>query len=69
MYAKRVLKPNHAKLGDGMTAGKVTVTAYRYKKSTRKWVKVKSARSLSRYYERAPTSGRGDPELAVRTAW
>jgi hypothetical protein len=48
MYAKRTLRPNHAKLGDGTTAGKVTVTAYRYKKSTRKWVKVKSAlRSLT----------------------
>jgi len=43
VYAKGTLKPNHAKLGDGTTAGKVRVTAYLYKKSTRKWVKVKTA--------------------------
>jgi hypothetical protein len=48
VYAKGTLKPNHAKLGDGTTAGKVTVTVYRYKTSPRKWVKVKSAlRSLT----------------------
>ena len=40
------MTPNHAKLGDGTTAGTVTVTAYQYK--SRKWVKVKSAvRTLS----------------------
>jgi len=43
VYAKGTVTPNHAKLGDGTTAGKVTVTAFRYKSSTRKWVKVKSA--------------------------
>ena len=48
VYAKGTLKPNHAKLGDGTTPGTVTVTAYRYKKSTHKWVKVKRAlRSLT----------------------
>jgi hypothetical protein len=48
VYAKGTLKPNHAKLGDRTTAGKVTVTAYRYAKATHKWVKVKSAlRSLT----------------------
>ena len=48
VYAKGTLKPNHAKLGDGTTAGTVTVTAYKYAKATRKWVKVKGAlRSLS----------------------
>jgi hypothetical protein len=46
VYAKGAVTPGHARLGDGTTAGKVTVTAYRYK--SRKWVKVKSAvRTLS----------------------
>jgi hypothetical protein len=46
VYAKGTVTPNHAKLGDGVTAGKVTVTAYRYR--SRKWVKVKSSvRTLS----------------------
>jgi hypothetical protein len=46
VYAKGSMAPNHARLGDGTTAGKVTVTAYRYK--SRKWVKVKtSARALT----------------------
>ena len=46
VYAKGAMTPNHAKLGDGTTAGTVTVTAYQYK--SRKWVKVKSAvRTLS----------------------
>jgi hypothetical protein len=46
VYAKGSMTPNHARLGDGTTAGTVTVTAYQYK--SRKWVKVRSAvRTLS----------------------
>ena len=41
VYAKGAMAPNHARLGDGTTAGKVTVTAYQYK--SRKWVKVRSS--------------------------
>jgi predicted GH43/DUF377 family glycosyl hydrolase len=41
MYAKGAVTPNHALLGDGVTSGKVTVTAYKYK--SRRWVKVKSS--------------------------
>ncbi len=41
VYAKGSVSPSHTKLGDGTTAGTVTVTAYRYK--SRKWVKAKSA--------------------------
>jgi len=47
-YVKGAVTPNHAKLGDGVTTGKVTVTAYLYKKATRKWARVKGAvRSLT----------------------
>lgn len=46
VYAKGAVAPKHARLGDGVTAGSVTVTAYQYK--SRKWVKVRSAvRTLS----------------------
>ena len=41
VYAKGSVSPSHTKLGDGATAGTVTVTAYRYK--SRKWVKARSA--------------------------
>jgi hypothetical protein len=71
VYAKGTLKPNHAKLGDG-TAAKVTVTAYKYAKSTRKWVKVKSVlrglTTTSSYTWSWRPSARGTYQLATRFA-
>ena len=65
VYAKGAVAPNHAKLGDGTTAGKVTVTAYQYK--SRKWVKVQERRADARA-RRAPTPGPGGRGTRARTA-
>ena len=43
VYVRGTVSPKHAKLGDGVTAGKVTVTVYKYRSATRKWVKFKSS--------------------------
>ena len=49
VYVKGSMTPNHARLGDGVTAGKVTVVVYRYRSATRTWVKAKSSvRTLTR---------------------
>ena len=67
VYVKGTVTPNHYRLDDGATAGKVTVTAYKYKSTG--WAKVKSSTrtltSTSRYTWSWKPSARGTYKLAT----
>lgn len=67
VVVKGAVTPNHYKLDDGVTAGKVIVTVYKYKST--KWVKVKSSTrrltSTSRYSWSWKPSARGKYRLTT----